>query len=333
MQKILQSKIFLSFFIITFTIGLLISLNSFLSFQSQVNIVLVPKSITTAKNADKIQANTAEIITSLNFYDQILDSENISTELTLGRKPAERKSDWQKRITVKKSKNSNILSIFTYDSNRNKAQVLSQKVARNISDTMSRYYNIKTELEIRIIDGVVSEKNWISSSLIPWILSLIFAFISGLVAFLAFNSIELASKPNINIFSKNYFNKKKTIYIPEEEPYIFPNKEDFPEIIEEDIRENLELFPLEEIDLIKEDRKSVETKNTNSKKMSAPANLPIADSSSFSFKEEDTHSVDDSQEEVLEILEKAKSIEESGVHEATPKEVKERLNKLLKGKL
>jgi len=347
MKKIINSKIFLGFFIATFAIGLIVFLNSFKGFQSQMDILLIPKSVVVAQNSDKIQSDTAKIISSVRFYDQLLEAENVSTEITLGEKASKRKEAWQKKISVEKSKNSNVLSILAHDNSALEAEKLSQKVARNISDEMSRYYNIKNELDIRIIDGPISEKQWLTSSLVPWILSLIFAFASGVIAFLIFNSIEFVSKSKTINLDNNYFtNKLESSF--SEEPYDFstimedsdipeettetPAEENESEVTDE---KDLEIFPLIEDELPKEEHNATEIRGIDSRSASAPANLPIADDSNLNFQEEDilTNDEQSSQKEILEILEKAKANKETGVHEATPEEVKARLNRLLKGNL
>jgi len=356
MQEIKQSKIFWTFLIATFLVGLFLFSFSGKKFQSQIDILLIPKSKVTAKNADKIQNDITQIIQSLNFYDQLLDSQNLSTEFSLGRTATQRKSDWNKKINVEKSKNSNIVSIFTFDTDRNQSEILSQKVARQISDTMSQYYNIRTDLEIRIIDGPFSKNAKSFFEPLAWILSLSIALILGIGAFLFFNSFEWETRSEKINLNEDFFNFKNSP-IKQEEEYIFPTKEEplneeFFEIEEqpkeemeieketEELEETFpEIFSLEEF--FPEEKTGIpeeifeelpEIKTSAPKTASAPANLPVAESSDVLFspnqKNEESKT---SQEEILEILEKAKAFQEPKIHEATPEEVKARLNRLLKG--
>lgn len=346
MQTILRSKIFLSFFIVITLASLVFFFNSAPIYQSEMDILLIPKSEVTAKNADKIQNDTKEIITSLKFYDNLLDKNLESTELSLGRNAAERKSDWQKKLSVKKSKNSNILKIFADDKNKAKAENLSQNVAQQTSETMSQYYNIKTDLEIRIIDGPVSEKNLNLLNFSVWILSFLFGIAGGLMAFLIFNSIEvIKTSPQITFKKLNpeetkSFQSEKPIIYPVEEPYVFnseikpveENQKSESEIISEDAQEIFpleDLFPIENFELPSEDVTLAPEYDNLVKKAAAPANLPVADDSGLNFQTEEQSS----ENEIAEILEKAHDHDAQGVREATPEEVKARLNRLLKGDL
>gem|GEM_PF-857636 len=357
MEQLKQSKIFWIFFSITFVIGLFVFSFPGKKFQSQMDLLLIPKSKITAKNADKIQNDVAQIILSLNFYDQLLDSQNLSTELSLGRNATQRKSDWNDKIEVIKSKNSNILSLFAYDADKNQAELLSQKVARQISDTMSQYYDIRTDLEIRIIDGPLSQKMKSFFDPLTWILSLLGALACGTGAFLFFNSFAWEPKKEKLHLDEKYFTLQN-FPIASEAEYVFPIKEDFPqeevlEMTEAPVEEIVEIeektetpeetfpemFSLEEFfpeEKIKNSEEIVaelpKVEVSTSRTASAPTNLPIAENSNVLFspisekKEEKT-----SQEEILEILEKAKASHEPRIHEATPEEVKARLNRLLKG--
>jgi len=363
MQKIIKSKIFISFFLAISLAGLLFFSSSDPVYQSEMDILLIPKSPVTAQNADKIQNDTKEIITSLNFYDNILDKNLESTELTLGQSAAQRKSAWQKMVSVEKSKNSNILKIFALDKSRGKAEALSQEVANQASETMSQYYNIKTDLEIRIIDGPVSEKNLNLLSVSAWLLSLLFGVAAGLLAFLVFNSIEVVKNSQQIVFRKLKPEEQKTysaslppiylqedltsqpkeeafVYPVEEEPYVFESEINSPKEIpgselEVETENTQEIFPLEDFFPIEVPKINIGDQNliqepvSSSKKAAAPENLPIADDSDLSFKSEEKSS----ETEIAEILEKAHDHNIHGVREATPAEVKARLNRLLKGDL
>jgi len=338
MQDIKQSKIFWIFFAAVLAISLIFVFNSARDFQSEMDILLIPRNKVVALNADKIQNDTKKIIESLNFYDQILDSETLSTEFSLGRTASQRKGDWNRKIDVFKTKNSNVVSVFAYDSDQKQAEILSQKIARQISDTMSYYYNIRTELDIRIIDGPVSERKAGFFNILFWILSLSIAGISGFGAFLFFNSFQWSSKREVLHFNEKEFPIENTLI--QEEDYQFPEKEEL-EIPEEIVLNQEEeetfpdMFPLEEF-FPEEEKESVEMPEQKIqacpiKTSAAPSNLPIAEDSDLKFSTPEKKEEKTSQEEIMEILEKAKSLKESSIHEATPEEVKARLNRLLKG--
>ena len=83
MREIIKSKIFIFFFLAITLVSIVIFLNLSKTYQSEVDILLIPKSKITAMTSDQIQNNTQEIITSLNFYDALLDVTSVSTEISL----------------------------------------------------------------------------------------------------------------------------------------------------------------------------------------------------------------------------------------------------------
>ncbi|HEX7586406.1 MAG TPA: hypothetical protein VF390_02125 [Patescibacteria group bacterium] len=157
------------------------------------------------------------------------------------------------------------------------AEAISNQVTKDLATVMGKYYDTKTELDMRVIDGpivyLVSQ-----AKILNWILiSLLVGLLFSLVVFLV--SV---------IFSKKVF-----------EP-------------EAPVKSTFSLAGLAKYDFRKATPSMMQDK-----KSPAPANLPIGDESIVA--------VDEQPKELS--LEEKKYLH----REATPEEVKERLNKLLRG--
>jgi len=260
-----------------------ISLNS--RYQSEVRILILPKSEIASRNSQQIIANAQEIPYSLSFYNKLVENNGDIGDEAEEFSNAKRKEFWNSKLKIKIKGQSGILSININDKSQWQAQVLSRAVAQNIAIVMSHYYNVKTDLDIRIIDGPIvstfkdySNKAWIFSSLI---LGFLISFAIGLIKlFIVRIPVPEKITPLENVFSKSF---KKTI--PEEEFKIEKRKPENPFIIE--------------------------------KKASAPTNLPTGKTNELE----------------AFIKEKKEKEPKKTSREATPEEIKERLNRLLRGEM
>ena len=303
MQQILRSKIFISFSIVIALASLIFFLTTSQTYQSEMDILLISKNNAVAKNLQEICNNTKEVINSLRFYDTLSENNRYSTEISLEKTDAQRKDIWQKQIKTQIVKESSVIRILTFNKNEKEADVLSQQVARQISDTMSQYYNIRTELQIRIIDGPVTKANS-DFNFLSLILSVLFGIAGGFLAYLVANSFQI-----VDISKK--INQEKNILVNR---FNFSKK-----------KENA----IEEIIFSEKNPDLTLNYDISTKKAAAPENLPIAESMDLNFEEE----AQTSEDEINEILQKAHEVQSSGVREATAEEVKARLNRLLKGEM
>lgn len=249
MQNMLKSKVFWSASIIAAVLIFLAGINLDKNYKSEVKILFTPKSQIAATNIGRIIQDAKEIF-------------------LLREKNAEIKTD----------RKSDIVRVSAKGTSRIETGAQASKAARGIAAEMSRYYNIKSDLDIRIIDGPVTKQGADVFSG-KWIL---IALILG-----------LASGIFIDFFQSVNFSSRKTTYAEFVKPSIF--------------------------EAPKESERKFET--APGRKAAAPENLPIDEEFVLPVKK----SEEKKEEELEAAVKKA--------YEATPEEVKERLNKLLRGEM
>lgn len=317
---------------------------SFKTYESEVTILVMTKS-DAAFSHEQILNSLAELPKTFNFYQRLLNDNPEIRESNTGKSDSERKQLWNQMLTVKRSpKNSSIIKISIFADSENGAEKLAFKTARTFFDTASSYYNVKTDVDMRLVDGPLTES---SLSSWPWMLlvSLILGF---LMAYILQNTMspfldglaklsamlkekseeyklrkvislgEDVGSGEINVDSKDVHQERKpepateskeTQEISSEKTQSDKELETLNKIIQQDIYPNFPEMPVAP------------------KKSEAPDNLPIGDSSFF-MEENPQQSEEVKEEEVEE-----KQPEEDLNREPTPEELKRRLNQLLKGKL
>lgn len=248
------------------------------TYDAEVRILVLPKNAATAENANQIIKNAREIPQSLSFYDKLIANYPEITDGSAGRSGEKRLDFWNSKIKLSQIGTSGVLKIDSFDPVQSQAELISVKVASDLSMVLSKYYNAETDLAVRFIDGPivyqVSGANL--SRLIAF--SVLVGILFGIIFYLLVNLISREKSPTENL-NKSAFEK-------EEAPY-------FPETIEE-IPEEVYTFE---------------------KKAGAPENLPTSENNP-------------------EGAPKYVSLESEGKgisREATPEEVRERLNRLLRG--
>lgn len=320
-KEIIKNKTFWSVSLALAIIIFFIAINSNKPYQSSMDVLFLPKSDVSVRNVEQIIANAKQIPLSLSFYNKLIeinsDIEDEASELP----DAKRKDFWNSKIETKQIGKSGVVRLTTFAPDQMQAEILSRQTANSLMVVMSRYYNIKTDLDIRIIDGPITSQ-FTKTNIFLWIfLSLILGLILGfIVSFLTElivgkienkkdnRQIELEAQPTrFANFSFPIFGteNKKTLPIEPESIFDFNIKKE---------REILEPAVIEESFAVA------------GKKAAAPSNLPIAD-------EEILFDSKSQPEEEMQFVEKIVSdaVSKDSSREATPEEVKARLNKLLSG--
>ncbi|HAI74058.1 MAG TPA: hypothetical protein DCS28_02950 [Candidatus Moranbacteria bacterium] len=297
-EKTYQKKI-----VVIATIALfvfLLSLSKDAIYQSETIVLFLPKNELIAQNLNPTVENFKQILLSLAFNDRLSD-ESGALEPGIELPNYKRKEFWNSKIDVSQLKKSGAISIKNFDANNNLAQELNNDTIDSLIAVAGNYYNIKTDLEIRIIDGPIVKKIaprnifaiiWQSILWAIGIYFLLFYFIP--IAF--FKKTNQRPIPG-NDFSKNLTPKKTALSVfPEEENYFATKKNIFS-------FSNIPAFP------------------TFGKKAPTPENLPISE-----------ETVPDIFKIKNIVKEKVEEKKEYTPREATAEEVKARLNKLLGGK-
>lgn len=303
MEKILKSKIFWLALILAAAVVFLVGINLDRNFKAEVDVLILPKSDSAVRNISQIMGNAKEIPRSLSFYDKLLERNEDIEDEAAGLPDYKRKAVWNSKNKIEQIGSSGIVKIEVFDPSQWQAEILSRQVATDVAVVMSKYYNVKTDLDVRIIDGPIigyaprrSIAAWIGISLL---VGLAAGFLLSLIS---------------SVLSKAEIKRKFQVRFPfrERKPFV---------ISEEKAGIPKGVFEAEK----KEEPAFVITKKEKpvigaTKKAAAPSNLPVGEE--FIFEAPKIKPEEEKPEE-----------KKTAYREATPEEVKERLNKLLRGEM
>lgn len=277
MGKALRSKYLWLLALLIAAVVFSFGINSKKNYQSEIKVLLLPKSEVAAGNVDQIIENAKEIPRSLSFYDKLVELDPSIEDGSFNLSDEKRKIAWNSKIEIKRIDKSGIISISAFSNDQTQAENISNRIANDLAIVMGKYYDMKTDLDMRRIDGpivyLVSQTN-----ILNWIfLSLLAGFFSSLLIF----SVS-------EVFSE----KDPTQVKPVKSPVAWAG------LAKYDFRRPTKPFEQD-------------------KKAPAPENLPIVGISGMK-KEVEPAELNYEEKKYLH-------------REATPEEVKERLNRLLRG--
>ncbi|OGI29538.1 MAG: hypothetical protein A2288_01490 [Candidatus Moranbacteria bacterium RIFOXYA12_FULL_44_15] len=314
MKNILNFKSFWITALAASAVIFVVSLNAGRTNVSRVEIMLIPKSGAAAQNIDGILANFENIVESLPFFDRVIAEDSRGLE-HIEELPDYKRADlWEDKIKVKRKNGSFVLSIEVKDKDAVLAEDLAWRVSQTFSRTVSLYYNVRTELDARIIEGPVTEIGTVPNKL--YLLAL-----SALTGFLAiYFSFYISDKVSGKISQSKESYPEREFSLAELSQKFSKDKFGFERKKEEQPAAAVqkEVAPKKELPIFEEEIKNQEDYVFSSgKKSMAPDNLPIAPDN-LPIAEENI-----SLEKVVEEKKK-----EEVTREATPEEVKRRLERL-----
>lgn len=298
MNDAFRSKLFWTTTVVAAVIFFVAGINYSKMYVAETDILLVPKSDAASRNIQRLISTAQELPYSLAFYDELLQKNRDIEDLAPGLTDHKRKEAWNSQIKVEQKGGSDILNIRASDEDQLQAEIISRQTARNIAIAMSRHYNIKTELDIRLIEGPIVGPGTKSSVWNLFFLSLIFGLIAGVVAHLMFGREEayFPARPSINF--PTFTAPKKS-----EKKEARPSAAAKDVFVEQLMREELAA--------------------SGPRKAAAPENLPVGSE----FVLGAVRRAEKAEKKAEEIAPEPKT------HEATEEEIKQRLNKLLGGKI
>jgi capsular polysaccharide biosynthesis protein len=283
MKEIFKSKVFGTMFILASAVVFIALLNLNQVYQSETDVLIIPKSAPAISNSAQIIENLRKIPYSLSFYNKLVQNNpDVQIEAISELPDYKKKTAWDEKIEIERSKNTGIIMIKVSDKSQYQAEILSGQISKDLIRTASAIYNIKDDIDIRIIDGPIT----LATSQKPVFTLILESFLGGFISVLIsfFIPFWMFGKKS----SQKYFDKKV---------YSWPENR-LSETSPQEIWQPAQKFP-----------------SSSAKKAFAPDNLPIAPISE-------------------ESKDKIKKDEGTPIiREATPEEVKERLNMLLSGKL
>jgi hypothetical protein len=132
--------------------ALLFWLDYFRSYSAEVTVLVVSKSGITDTSSN-VADNIAELTRTLSFYDRLLSDNDLIDDDTLGYAPDKRKEYWQNLVMITKQNGSGVLVIRAKSDTPETAKRIALQTAQTMFSVAGLYYNVKTDVDMRIVDG------------------------------------------------------------------------------------------------------------------------------------------------------------------------------------
>ena len=271
-------------------------------------------------------------------------------DVTSGKNSDQRKKIWNSMLSVEQSDSgSSAILVSASSENEASSNLIASKTVRTLFDTTSLYYNVKEDVDLRIIDGPITRV-----VVVGWPLMLLVSIILGSLISAALGQISIIRKKATDfqdMLNKNNplrdlsFSRKnnqpmpiealENLYKEEEHNQSAYTENDLPvadQVLTKTVshQENVaaeEIVHLQEIANRGVYPNFPEMPIHSQVKSAAPDNLPIAD-----FSMETGLSNAETPSPSAEALENDATPKEK-IHEPTTEELKKRLNQLLQGEL
>lgn len=140
-----------TFVFVTFAASLF-WLDFFRSYRAEVTILVISK---TEPSSQEIAENVAEVTRTLSFYERVLVDNDLIDDDFEGYAPDKRKTLWNKTFSVKRQENSGALILEAKGNTSEEARRLVRQTAQTLFSVAGIYYNVKTDVDMRVIDGPI----------------------------------------------------------------------------------------------------------------------------------------------------------------------------------
>ena len=208
-----------------FFLVFLFALNKGGMYEAKTEVLVLPKNATIARELDSTVANFMGILKSLAFYDRVAKSSD-ALESGLELPNYKRKIFWNTKLLVQRVGESGVIEVSNFDKDSILARELNKDTVDNLILATASYYNIKTELELRIVDGPIVRKINSQNLLATFLQSALWSLFIWALLFFSLPLIFTKKNQEKRVISgQDFFRKsaqlKKTIpaFIPEEENY------------------------------------------------------------------------------------------------------------------
>lgn len=309
-------------------------LDFFRAYETEIQVLVIGKN--TVSSAE-ISANLAQVAGTLTFYERLLVHAQELEDPFAGLAPDKRKEAWQSKVKVMKARESDTLSLSAHDASVEMSRQWARESTETLFAVASFYYHIRTEADLRIIDGPFTRR--VVERPVGYVLTsagsglalttLFFVLLRFVPVFFAALRKRLKRERILGEKEKNDFDETAGYHVGESVPLIDPKKF---------LPRRPRTFRFEENPA--EQSPHAPVPSAFSAKASAPANLPIAPPAEE--KEVNTFYREENIPENLPFAEADFTLAGQGeenapaagpavpeITEPTPEEYKARLNKLL----
>jgi len=331
------------------------------TYRSTVTIMIIAKSPAAAQQKDAIADNIAALPRTLSFYDRLLADNPTISDPTAGSAPDKRKALWDGFMQVQQpnASDKSIIELSTLAKSPSDSQILSTDAARTLFSVASGYYDVKNDIDLRIIDGPITSAEvdgWQWLALWSMLIGVAAAYLIGEL----FSPGPRAATDSQKSFGNIFVTPKIKPIASLEDIYLSQDRQetfDIPDTQQHEqpaIAEEIPTEPAIEVpkweypnfpEMPARNASHIEAGGpvSHGLQSSAPANLPIADEPSFSplppvdtqasSGENTTATMPQAEPTPEQLKARLNQLSSKPAHEPTQDEIKNRLNQLLKGEL
>lgn len=352
-------------------VGVIFSITSFIiladigkEYKSELTILIIPKSQIVVGQVDNIVQNISNFPKLLSFYKKLLSNNAELEDRFSGFSADQKKKMWNDNVEIEiigGEGNGSMVVITAYGKTKSEAVLYARKTVGTLLEVVSKYYDIKNDIDIRIIDGPIT------SAVFKGVGYLIFfSIFIGFILALALDSI-LSSSGKVFKGGKDFTTKKATslrsilktklknqktnnenedgtrhISYDTSDYQKERRQDEFSKHLDSKKTIDVEEFRVVHNRIQEDDYPNFpEMPTRDSGRGDAPNNLPVAESAmqfgkteeSLSRRKDDVAETNEITQVSKEISEKDGNEEKTKKGEPTEKEIRDRLNKLLNGDL
>lgn len=129
-------------------------LDIFRSYEAEVTVLVVSRTKTPGMAQDSA-GNLAALARTLSFYERVLAGSDLIDDAFAGYAPDRRKALWNDTVSVKREADSGVLVVQAAGDTPEKARRLGRQTAQTMFSVAGFYYDVKTDIDMRIVDGPV----------------------------------------------------------------------------------------------------------------------------------------------------------------------------------
>lgn len=129
-------------------------LDFFRGYRAEVTVLVISRSGSSQSGAE-IAGNLASLTRTLSFYDRMLSQNDLLDDAFESYAPDARRAHWNDAVSVKKFDGSSVLVVRAKGDTGEAARLLATETAQTLFSVAGFYYDIRTDVDLRIIDGPI----------------------------------------------------------------------------------------------------------------------------------------------------------------------------------
>ncbi|MFZ2299624.1 MAG: hypothetical protein WAW00_00640 [Candidatus Moraniibacteriota bacterium] len=129
-------------------------LDFFRSYRADMTVLVVSRTGASVVARD-VAGNMAALTRTLAFYERVLAENDLIDDAFDGSAPDKRKALWNDAVSVKLEKGGSTISVRAIGDTPEQAKRLGRQTAQTMFVVAGLYYNVKTDVDMRVIDGPI----------------------------------------------------------------------------------------------------------------------------------------------------------------------------------